>query len=88
MTTKKAVQIVDMFIEKKSKLKADLQRPENNWGHGVAAEMVASDIERLTREVDWLNVLRKEIAPDCKHPKEMHDICEGQKYCTGCNMDL
>ena len=88
MTSKKAVKIVDMFIENRTKHIVDLQKPENNWGCGIAAEMVEKDIERMNHEITWFNILRKEIAPNCKHPKEMHDICEGQKYCTGCNMDL
>ncbi|HET6457665.1 MAG TPA: hypothetical protein VFG24_02155 [Nitrosopumilaceae archaeon] len=65
-----------------------MQRPENNWGHGIAAEMVTHDIEHMTREIGWLKILRKEIAPNCKHPKKMHDTCKGQKYCMNCNMDL
>lgn len=88
MTTKKAVQIVDLFINNRTNHIADLQRPENNWGHGIAAEMVESDIERMTREIKLLKVLRKEIAPPCKHPKKMHDTCGGRKYCMNCNMDL
>lgn len=88
MTTKKAVQIVDRFIENRTKHIADLQRPEHNWGCGITAKMVEQDIARMTREIDVFKILRKEIAPNCKHPKEMHDICKGQKYCVSCNMDL
>lgn len=88
MTTKKAVQIIDKFIENRTEHIIDLQRPENNWGHGITAEMVKHDITRMTHEIDVFKILRKEIAPSCKHPKEMHDVCEGQKYCTVCNMDL
>jgi len=88
MTTKKAVQIVDMFIENRTKHIADLQRPENDWGYGIASEMVKHDIERMMHEIGWFKILRKEIAPPCKHPKKMHDICEGRKYCMACNMDL
>lgn len=50
MTSKKAVKIVDMFIENRTKHIASLQRPENNWGHGIVADMVERDIERMTRE--------------------------------------
>jgi hypothetical protein len=88
MTSKKAVRIVDKFIENRTKHIAELQRPENNWGCGIAATMVNQDIERMTHEISVFKILRKEIAPDCKHPKEMHDICKGQKYCMNCNMDL
>ena len=35
-----------------------------------------------------LDLIRKELVPNCKHPKKMHDTCQGQKYCMTCNMDL
>lgn len=88
MTSKKAVQIIDRFIENRIQHIADLQTPEHSWGNGITAKMVEQDIERMTREISWFNILRKEIVPNCKHPKEMHDICKGQKYCMICNMDL
>lgn len=88
MTSKKAVQIVEMLLEKKTSLKQDLSKPENNWGTGVAGQLVQSELESLTNEIRWLEILKKEIAPDCKHPSEMHDVSKGQKYCMACNMDL
>lgn len=30
----------------------------------------------------------KQLQNNCKHPKKMHDICNGVKYCMNCNMDL
>ena len=88
MTTKKAVQIVEMLLEKKTSLKQDLSKPENDWGTGITARMVQTELTSLTNEIAWLQILKKEIAPDCKHPPEMHDQCKGQKYCMNCNMDL
>ncbi len=88
MTTKKAVRIVDEFIENRTKHIADLQRPEHNWGNGITAQMIKHDIKHMTYEIGVFKILRKEIAPNCKHPKKMHDICKGQKYCMNCNMDL
>ena len=88
MTSKKAVQIVDMLLEKKTGLKNDLSKPENNWGNDTAGQMVQTQLASLTNEIAWLEILKKEIAPDCRHPPEMHDTCKGQKYCMNCNMDL
>ena len=88
MTTKKAIQIIDRFIKNRTEHITDLQRPEHNWGHGITAKMVEHDIARMTHEIHVFKILRKEIVPNCKHSKEMHDMCKGQKYCTGCNMDL
>lgn len=88
MTVKKAIQILDMLLEKKTSLKQDLSRPENNWGIGVAGSLVQVELTSLSNEIEWLKILKKEIAPDCKHPQEMHDVCKGQKYCMNCNMDI
>ena len=88
MTTKKTVQIVEMLLGKKTSLKRDLSKPENNWGNDVVGSFVQTELTSLTNEIEWLKILKKEIAPACKHPLEMHDMCEGQKYCMDCNMDL
>lgn len=29
-----------------------------------------------------------EIKTNCKHPKKMHDTCDGIIYCMNCNFDL
>lgn len=88
MTSTKAIQIVDSLIENRTKHIAELRKPENNWGHGIAADIVEHDIVRMTHEIGVFEILRKEIAPNCKHPKKMQDMCKGQKYCMNCNMDL
>jgi len=88
MTSKKAVQILKMLLEKKMNLKRDLSKPENNWGNGIVGSTVQIQLTSLTNEIAWLQILKKETAPDCKHPPEMHDMCKGQKYCMDCNMDL
>lgn len=88
MTTKKAVQIVEMLLEAKIQTKQNLEKPENDWGVDVVSRLVQKEITSLSNEIGWLKILKKEIAPACKHPKKMQDICEGQKYCMNCNMDL
>ena len=88
MTSKKVVQIVEMLLEKKTSLKRDLSKPENNWGNDIVGSFIQTELTSLTNEIAWLQILKKEIAPDCKHPPEMHDQCKGQKYCMACNMDL
>jgi hypothetical protein len=40
------------------------------------------------RDLRVLRAIRNELTGTCKHPKKMHDICKGQKYCMACNMDL
>ena len=88
MTSKKTVQIVDMFLEKKTNLKQDLSKPENNWGNNIVSNLIQIELTSLTNEIGWLKILKMEIAPNCKHPTKMHDMCKDQKYCMNCNMDL
>lgn len=88
MTTKKSIQIVEMLLERKTNLKADLSKPKNNWGDGIVGEFIECELESLTNEIKMLNLLKNEISPQCEHLTEMHDTCKGQKYCMNCNMDL
>lgn len=88
MTTKKSIRIIDMFLEKKTNLRAELSKPENNWGTGIMGDFIQSEITWLTNEIGWLEILKKEVAPKCSHPRKMHDTCKGQRYCMNCNMDL
>jgi hypothetical protein len=88
MTTKKAVEIVTMLLDIKTRFKQNLEKPENNWGTDSFRKFVQGQITNLSNEIGWLNLLKKEIAPPCKHQKKMHDTCGGQKYCMNCNMDL
>lgn len=88
MTTKKAVKIVEMLLEKKTGLREDLEKPENNWGNDVASGLVQVQITSLTNEIAWLKILKKGIAPDCKHPKKYQDRTKDQWYCMNCNLDL
>lgn len=43
----------------------------------------------IKHEMEWLKILKKEIAPNCKHPKKLRDVDpDGNPYCMGCNLDL
>lgn len=88
MTTKKSVKIVEMLHEKKTSLKEDLEKPENNWGDGIVAGLIQTELSSLTNEIEWLKILKKEIAPNCKHPKKYLDRIKDQWYCMNCNLDL
>lgn len=36
-----------------------------------------------------LKIIKKELVPNCKHPKKMRDkTADGQWYCMNCNSDL
>ncbi len=88
MTTKKGVEIVEKLLDFKTKFKQNLEKPENNWGTDSFGKFVQGEISNLANEIGWLQMLKNEIAPPCKHPSEMQDECGGQRYCMDCNMDL
>lgn len=88
MTVKKAIQILDWWIDHKQKV---MEQLKNEWHYNTFEE--ATGVAKMIFEADKkdlanLEIIRKELVPDCDHPKEMHDICGGQKYCMNCNMDL
>lgn len=89
MTVKKAIQILDWWINHK---KESMEKLRKDWNiadidKATGTEKIIFDAEKT--EIYNLEVIKKELVPDCKHPKEWHDIDgTGQKYCTGCNLDL
>ena len=91
MTNKKAIQILDYLIEKKAERKSDFLDPKHSWNQGnekILKDTISIISGFMQDEIYSLQTIRKELVPDCTHPPEMQDICEGQKYCMDCNMDL
>jgi len=89
MTVKKAIQVLDWWINHK---KETIEKLRKDWNIAdidktTGTEKTIFDAEKT--EIYNLEVIKKELVPDCNHPKEWHDIDgTGQKYCTGCNLDL
>ena len=86
MTIQKAISILDWWIDQK---KRGMEKLKKEWNysddtHGIAKTLLDAD----TTIIANLDLIRKELVPNCKHPKKMHDTCQGQKYCMTCNMDL
>ncbi|MEM2159730.1 MAG: hypothetical protein QXN55_02100 [Candidatus Nitrosotenuis sp.] len=90
MTIRKAVQLTDWFLERNTEFSKGLLNPEASWrkDNDLARKMTSVLAEVTERESKILREIRKELIGNCRHPKKMHDICEGQKYCMKCNMDL
>jgi mRNA-degrading endonuclease YafQ of YafQ-DinJ toxin-antitoxin module len=41
------------------------------------------------RDIEIFIKIKKELVPNCKHPKKMRDkTLNGQWYCMNCNSDL
>ncbi len=52
--------------------------------------IVSMVVEDLDNDIEWIKAIKKQLPPlsKCKHPKKMHDNCDGQLYCMDCNEDL
>jgi len=87
MTVKKAIKILDWWIEQKKrgieKLKEDWDFSDNDYG-GTKTLLNA---DRIT--ISNLETIRNELVPDCNHPKKMNDrTSDRQLYYMNCNLDL
>ena len=87
MTVQKAIKIIDWWI---NQTKQGMEKLEKEWNHtndshGVGRTLL--DMDRTT--ISKLETIRKELVPNCKHPKKMRDrTADGQWYCMNCNLDL
>lgn len=90
MTIKKALQLTEWFLERNVEFHKGLLDPEQPWrkANDAARKMTSVLAEMIERDSKVLRAIRKELTGNCKHPKRMHDMCRGQKYCMNCNMDL
>jgi hypothetical protein len=89
MTVKKAIQILDWWIGHKKETMETLRK---EWHYQTYEE--ATGVAKLLFEMDKIDIsnmeeIRKELVPNCTHPKKMRDRDpSGQWYCMNCNLDL
>lgn len=91
MTTKKAIKILDWLIEQQTNRAEGFVDSKHSWNQGsdCIGDLAKSLADSIQNEIQVLQILRKEIVPDCKHPKKMQDVdANGNRYCMNCNMDL
>ena len=87
MTIQKAIEILDFVIQNKKDMKEGFL--QEDWERErMVLGVVSSALKCLDTDLYNLEEIKKQIVPECKHPKKMHEVCEGQKYCMACNMDL
>lgn len=84
MTVKKALKLLDWWIERRENSLKKLQETIIFSDTEITKVLVDSD----KMIIHNLKQIKKEIIPNCKHPKKMQDNCAGVKYCMSCNMDL
>ncbi len=87
MTIKKAIKILDWWIDQKEQ---GIQRLHREWefsndAHGIGKTLLEVDKTIISN----LETIKKELIPKCKHPKNMQDVDpKGNRYCMNCNWDL
>ena len=84
MTLTKGIRLIELWIDHREESIKKLETEDIFNDSEITKTLVDYD----KRIIDNLKLIKKEIVPNCKHPKKMHDICNGQKYCMDCNMDL
>lgn len=94
MTLKKGIKLLDLWIEdREKKLKVITAKviKENAIETDIEFEfpkIYKAILENEKNIIENLKLIRKEIVPNCKHPKNMRDTCKGVVYCMDCNLDL
>lgn len=91
MTVKKALEMLDFLIEYEKKMQDAMGDPTKSWNSNSDSikKLAGTLSDSHDDNVRILNVIKKELVPNCKHPKKMRDrTADGQWYCMNCNMDL
>jgi|APSaa5957512535_1039671.scaffolds.fasta_scaffold89996_2 hypothetical protein len=91
MTVKKSLQLLDFLIDYETRMHTSMSDPSKSWNidndsmHKLTKTL--SDCHKDNIRV--LNIIKKELVTNCKHPKKMRDqLSNGQQYCTNCNLDI
>ena len=91
MTVKQALKIIDYVIGKKLDKKSDFLSLDKPWnqGQGCIMELSMTFASMMDNDIELLRRIEKQLKPNCKHPKKLHDKDSGGNlYCMGCNLDL
>ncbi len=91
MTIKKALKLLDFLIEYETRVYNGMSNPAKSWniGDDSIGKMAKTMSDCHKDNIRVLNIIKKELIPNCKHPKKMRDkTANGQWYCMNCNYDL
>lgn len=91
MTIKKALEMIDFLMEYEKKMQDAMSDPSKFWNIGTPnIKDLAKTLSDSHRDsVHILDNIKKELIPNCKHPKKMRDkSADGQWYCMNYNYDL
>jgi len=88
MTVKKAIEIIDWWINHK---KNAVELLKEKWYSGTekVTEVGQALLESERTEISNLEKIRAQLVPNYRHPKKMRDrLPNGQVYCMDCNLDF
>jgi len=89
MTVKKAIKILNYFIEQKNNHLASLSELEKSFSTKDTVELTDQLRKNLDSELTILGMIQTQLLPKCRHPKKFQDrMKNGTLYCMNCNMDL
>ncbi len=91
MSVKKALLMIDFLIEYETKMQNGMADPTKSWNVGTEniQDLAKTLSDSHGDSVRILNDIKKELIPNCKHPKKMRDkTTDGQWYCMNCNFDV
>lgn len=83
MSVKNAIKLLDWWITKGEE---QIKKLETDYKFNSEIQKILFDNEKTV--IKNLILIKKELVPNCKHPKNMQDTCDGVKYCMSCNLDL
>jgi len=87
LTVKKAIKIIDWWIDYKRQTMKELKE-KWNYPSDPLSETTTMLFKLDETIINNLQKIKDQLIPKCKHPKKMQDTCDGQKYCMNCNWDL
>ena len=90
MTVKKAIQILDWWIGHKKETMETLRKEWHYQTYEAATGVAKMLFEMDKIDISNMEEIRKELVPNCTHPKEDRDLDPETKkpYCMACNLDL
>jgi len=91
MTISKAIKILDILIEQETILANGMADPQKSWNQDFDClkDLAKTMADNTQNEIMALQLVKDQIIPKCKHPKDMQDRdSSGNLYCMECNWDL
>jgi len=91
MTVKKSLQLLDFLIDYETRMHTAISDPSKSWniGNDSIGKLAKTLSDCHKDNIRVLNIIKKELITNCKHPKKMRDrTSDDQWYCMNCNLDL